>query len=103
MDCLVLPGITSRISQVNVDKGLITLPEDNKIADPDFDKSGEIDLLIGGLFWNLLCGADQKRTRTSDMVNNSFKMDHRGRTNRCAIKCEFNLAFSKQSGFMRPS
>ncbi|XP_071640848.1 uncharacterized protein [Temnothorax longispinosus] len=45
LDCLVLPVITSRLPQVNINKRFITLPEDNRIADPDFDKSGKIDLL----------------------------------------------------------
>lgn len=63
LDCLVLPVIISRLSQVNINKRLI-LPEDNRIADPDFDKTEEIDLLIGAsLFWNLLCVGQIKRRR----------------------------------------
>jgi len=56
LDCLVLPTITERLPQIQIDKKTIVLPEDARIANPLFDEPEKIDVLIGaGLFWNLLC------------------------------------------------
>lgn len=56
MDCLVFPIITERLPQLRLDRRLLKLSKDQKLADPDFDNPDKIDLLIGaGLFWNLLC------------------------------------------------
>lgn len=56
LDCLVLPHITERLSQVKINKKLLSLPADHKLADPTLDRPEKIDILIGaGLFWYLLC------------------------------------------------
>ncbi|XP_011858763.1 PREDICTED: uncharacterized protein LOC105556267, partial [Vollenhovia emeryi] len=45
---------------------LLNISRDQRLADPNFDKPGTIDLLIGaGLFWNLLCVGQIKMSRGS--------------------------------------
>ncbi|XP_011860125.1 PREDICTED: uncharacterized protein LOC105557485, partial [Vollenhovia emeryi] len=66
LDCLVLPRITERLPQFKLDRMLLNISRDQRLADPNFDKPGTIDLLIGaGLFWNLLCVGQIKMSRGS--------------------------------------
>ncbi|KAF2889828.1 hypothetical protein ILUMI_16345, partial [Ignelater luminosus] len=54
-DCFVLPAITNPTPSITFDKSFIELPSNVKLADPDFNVSRDIDLLIGAqLFWGLL-------------------------------------------------
>lgn len=55
LDCLILNEITGNlpVSSLNVE---LEIPQGIKLADPDFNKSAPIDLLIGAeIFWELLC------------------------------------------------
>lgn len=53
--CLVLPSITSKLPSIDVDAESIRIPSYIVLADPTFNVSSEIDLLIGAdIFWNLL-------------------------------------------------
>jgi hypothetical protein len=57
VDCFVLPKITQATPAVSFDKPTIELPSDIILADPNFNVSQEINLLIGaGLYWQLLIG-----------------------------------------------
>ncbi|KAJ8985407.1 hypothetical protein NQ317_017034, partial [Molorchus minor] len=52
---LILNKITQNIPNVTFDSSHLEIPE-LKLADPDFNTSGEIDILLGaGIFWELLC------------------------------------------------
>ncbi|XP_011860319.1 PREDICTED: uncharacterized protein LOC105557635 [Vollenhovia emeryi] len=54
-ECLVLPVITDRIPQVKLPQVKLRIPHHLSLADPEFDKPGDIDVLIGaGLFWKVL-------------------------------------------------
>lgn len=53
---LVLPVITSHIPGTSFDFQGLYIPDDLHLADPDFNESAPIDMLIGAsLFWDLLC------------------------------------------------
>ncbi|XP_025602297.2 uncharacterized protein LOC112694947 [Athalia rosae] len=55
-DYLILPRITERLPQVELDISSFNIPDGILLADPDFNVPGDIDMLIGaGLFWKLLC------------------------------------------------
>nr|XP_046478563.1 uncharacterized protein LOC124217212 [Neodiprion pinetum] len=71
--CLVLPNITERLPQLKLDKGLISLPEGLKLADPSFHEPGTIDLLVGaGLFWQLLCADSIKQQKGVPRLQNTL-------------------------------
>jgi hypothetical protein len=54
--CLVLDKITENLPVHIMDMSKITVPENIKLADPRFDCSGPVDLLIGAeLFLPLMC------------------------------------------------
>lgn len=53
--CLVLPQITTNLPNKTVDISEIQLPSHLKLADPKFNYSAPIDLLIGAdIFWTLI-------------------------------------------------
>ncbi|XP_063931822.1 uncharacterized protein LOC135143811 [Zophobas morio] len=54
--CLVLSNITENLPINPMDMSTISFPKKIKLADPDFDRPGPIDLLIGAeLFLPLMC------------------------------------------------
>ncbi|XP_070527718.1 uncharacterized protein [Cardiocondyla obscurior] len=56
MECIVTDVITERIPAVTVRRETIKLPPNIELADPQFNKASEIDMLIGAeLFWQLIC------------------------------------------------
>ncbi|XP_076377802.1 uncharacterized protein LOC117225168 [Megalopta genalis] len=56
LSCLVLETITEEMPNVPLNKIKLTIPKGVVPADPGFQTSGRIDLLIGaGPFWDLLC------------------------------------------------
>ncbi|KAJ3649851.1 hypothetical protein Zmor_021569 [Zophobas morio] len=56
LNCLVIPKISKNIPVRPFSKDELDIPEAVKLADPNFNLSQPIDLLIGaGLFWQLLC------------------------------------------------
>ncbi|XP_025996398.1 uncharacterized protein LOC113005278 [Solenopsis invicta] len=55
LKCLVMPTITERLPQIKVNTTSWNIPKDIKMADPDFNLPGTIELLIGSAkFWKLL-------------------------------------------------
>ncbi|XP_076299586.1 uncharacterized protein LOC143218338 [Lasioglossum baleicum] len=56
IDCLVIDRITDEMPNIPLNKVNILIPRGVRPADPDFQRPGRIDLLIGaGMFWDLLC------------------------------------------------
>lgn len=54
INCIILPYITTTYPSLNAEK-IINLPESIQLADPQFSKSSQIDILIGAnLFWDLI-------------------------------------------------
>ncbi|XP_043264280.1 uncharacterized protein LOC122404410 [Colletes gigas] len=61
VSCFVLKTITEDMPNVLIDRTSTATPPGMQLADPNFAKSKQIDLLIGaGLFWQLLCVGQQK-------------------------------------------
>lgn len=53
--CLIIPQITSNVPKVSFNKAIINIPDWVSLADPQFNVSNEIDLLLGSdLFWAIL-------------------------------------------------
>lgn len=56
ISCLILPTITDNIPNRPVDSSLLGIPSNIFLADPYFNVSREVDMIIGGdLFWDLMC------------------------------------------------
>ena len=55
LDLVALPNITGLLPSRFVDKGSLKIPSGFKLADPEFNKPAEVDILIGStLFYKLL-------------------------------------------------
>lgn len=56
VSCLVLPKITTCLPSQSFNKELIKIPSNIVLADPLFNRSGNIDMLLGAsIFYELLC------------------------------------------------
>ncbi|CAK9799142.1 hypothetical protein ANTPLA_LOCUS1909 [Anthophora plagiata] len=56
ISCFAIENITQDMPNIVLNRGTTCIPSHIVLADPDFDKSRSIDMLIGaGLFWHLLC------------------------------------------------
>lgn len=54
--CIVLPKITQNLPLIEYERSDFNIPNNIRLADPQFYKSGKIDLLIGAeMFWDLVC------------------------------------------------
>ncbi|KAJ8910421.1 hypothetical protein NQ315_013879 [Exocentrus adspersus] len=55
ISCLILPQITSNIPLVSFSTNNLEIPKNAQLADPDFNVSRPIDMLLGaGIFWRLI-------------------------------------------------
>ncbi|XP_011860315.1 PREDICTED: uncharacterized protein LOC105557632 [Vollenhovia emeryi] len=56
LQCVILQAITQRIPNVRIDRQRLDIPENIRLADPQFYVPSEVELLIGTeKFWDLLC------------------------------------------------
>ncbi|XP_043474287.1 uncharacterized protein LOC122506260 [Leptopilina heterotoma] len=56
LSCLVLPNITTNIPSASFEIDNLNIPDDLRMADPEFFESNPIDILMGAsIFWDLLC------------------------------------------------
>ncbi|XP_076247806.1 uncharacterized protein LOC143187478 [Calliopsis andreniformis] len=61
ISCLAIDTITQDMPNIVLNRSTTCIPSHIVLADPDFDKSRSIDVLIGaGLFWQLLCVGQHK-------------------------------------------
>nr|XP_037876794.1 uncharacterized protein LOC119630680 isoform X1 [Bombyx mori]XP_037876795.1 uncharacterized protein LOC119630680 isoform X1 [Bombyx mori] len=55
ISCFVLPQISSNLPNSTFDASICSLPSNIKLADPNFNHSAPVDMLIGAdLFWHLI-------------------------------------------------
>ncbi|XP_043263452.1 uncharacterized protein LOC122403788 [Colletes gigas] len=96
VSCLVLKTITEDMPNVPIDRTSTSCPPGMQLADPNFAKSKQVDLLIGaGLFWQLLCIGQQKagtegliwqKTRLGWVLGGQLNStDRRTRTSNCYV------------------
>lgn len=53
--CLVVPQITGKLPIHSFKKNMLPIPPNLNLADPNFNKTGDIDLLLGSsVFWSIL-------------------------------------------------
>lgn len=83
IDCLVLPAITVRLSQIKIDKSKISIPAEIRLADPAFDEPGPIFTHRSEIILvDTLCRAVKRRQHqrmTAMFVEDPVGMDSRKR------------------------
>ncbi|XP_071576977.1 uncharacterized protein [Temnothorax nylanderi] len=56
LDCIVAERVTDSIPAFNMRKSAFNLPRNIQLADPNFNVSTDIDILVGAkVFWSLIC------------------------------------------------
>ena len=100
---IVLPTITGQLPMRQIDKALIKVPRNICLADPQFDKPGEIDALIGNtLFYKLLSIGQIKLCNNAIILQkNITRVDNYGRSEKC--KSEFECAIKLFNNNIRKS
>lgn len=113
MECLVLPAITELLPQSRIDVTSIYVPKDAQLADPAYDTSGSIDILIGaGVYWKLLIGPPKNRREGLPALQNThLGLIIGGQINDCSSTAETSCHLitnadlhrhSRDSGNRRP-
>lgn len=73
LSCIVLPKITQNLPIVIIDTSRLEIPKNIKLADPCFNISGKIDLLIGvESFWELICVGQIKLGKHKPILQKSL-------------------------------
>ncbi|XP_012231348.1 uncharacterized protein [Linepithema humile] len=63
IQCIVTDQITCKLPTLTMKRDVYDLPRNLKLADPQFNVSAEIDVLLGAeVFWDLLCVGQIKRS-----------------------------------------
>lgn len=66
---LILERITENLPYVSFDSSMVNLPANIEFADPNFNESKPIDLLLGAsIFYDILCVGQIKYTKTSPIM-----------------------------------
>lgn len=56
LQCLIMDKITENLPTMTLDKAHLDIPKNLTLADPEFNATDKVDMLIGaGLFWELTC------------------------------------------------
>ncbi|XP_071574579.1 uncharacterized protein [Temnothorax nylanderi] len=72
LKCLILPNITEQLPQSRIDVTQIAMPKSIRLADPVFDKPGQINLLVGaGLYWKILIGDPRNQVPGQPALQNT--------------------------------
>nr|CAI5839136.1 unnamed protein product [Callosobruchus analis] len=106
LNCLVIPQITERLSKVCFDKSAIPLPNYIRLADPTFNISGDVDILLGSqAFWSLICAGQEKinndslilqNTRLGYVIAGNMDIPSNTSLNHCStVDCELNEQLTK--------
>ncbi|XP_018398099.1 PREDICTED: uncharacterized protein LOC108776086 [Cyphomyrmex costatus] len=65
IDCVLSDHITDSLPSIPVDQSRVHITHNVRLADPDFHRCSDIDLLIGAeLFWQLICVGQIKACRS---------------------------------------
>ncbi|XP_072389396.1 uncharacterized protein [Diabrotica undecimpunctata] len=100
ISCLVMPEITGRLPSVTLNRESLNIPSNVTLADPHFNVSSPIDILIGAdTFWDLLCVGQIKlshgqptlhKTKLGWIVSGPIPFLSRNKTN-CHFSSNRNL------------
>lgn len=104
ISCLVMPQICDSVPSQKLNISHLDIPSHLKLADPEFDKPGRIDLLLGAeIFYSLLCigqvnlGKDQlvlQKTRLGWIMTGSFGILSKQSS---LVKCNFSMNVDVQT------
>ncbi|XP_018367479.1 PREDICTED: uncharacterized protein LOC108763994 [Trachymyrmex cornetzi] len=69
LDCIVTDHVTDKLPAFTIKRSAFEIPQNIKLADPQFNVASEIDLLIGAeQFWRLLCVGQIKSSPTQPIL-----------------------------------
>ncbi|CAH1977156.1 unnamed protein product [Acanthoscelides obtectus] len=72
INCLVIPRITDKLPIVSFDSSSLNIPRDTELADPQFNISDEVDILLGSeVFWSVMVPGLKKGTRRLVWLQNT--------------------------------
>ncbi|XP_056631434.1 uncharacterized protein LOC130441674 [Diorhabda sublineata] len=55
INCLIIPQITDKLPAFSFDKNILDIPKNLTLADPNFNESSQVEMLVSAsLFWKLL-------------------------------------------------
>ncbi|KAJ8963863.1 hypothetical protein NQ317_004277 [Molorchus minor] len=70
--CLVIPQITDELPLKSFDKYLLNIPSTINLADPEFNNTGEIDILLGSnVFWSILSIGQERLGQNMPLLQNT--------------------------------
>lgn len=70
VSCLVIPHITNRLPNVEIDTSTLNLPANIELADPSFFNPSDIHMLLGAdVFWEIVHGHQIITIRLVDSFN----------------------------------
>lgn len=73
ISCFILPKITDDLPNNNIDISQWNIPDHLNLADPLFNESGEVDLLLGAsVFWTLLRNGKISLGKTKPVLQNTL-------------------------------
>nr|CAH7713646.1 unnamed protein product [Callosobruchus chinensis] len=72
VSCLVIPSITGKLPVKSFGKNKLKLPSELKLADPNFNVSGDIDMLLGsGVFWSVSVPGRKRNDKNVPVLQNT--------------------------------
>lgn len=72
LDFLVTNKITGNIPQISFDTSRFYIPSNIKLADPKFNQSGNVDILLGaGIFYNVLSNGQIRLGKNAPVLQNT--------------------------------
>lgn len=70
--CLILPRITEKLPMMSFNKNILNIPKGLLMADPDYNISGEVEMLLGSdVFWSILCSGQERLGPNLPILQNS--------------------------------
>lgn len=73
VDCLILPKITDKLPMMTFKENYLNIPKGLQLADPTFNVSADIDILLGSaIFWSILCTGQEKLGQNLPVLQNTY-------------------------------
>ena len=70
--CLVLCKITDKLPTMSFNKNMLKIPANWQLADPNFNISSDIDMLLGSnVFWEILCRGQERLGPNAPILQNT--------------------------------
>ncbi|GJQ68936.1 hypothetical protein Trydic_g12026, partial [Trypoxylus dichotomus] len=72
INCMVIPKITDKLPTKSFESSFLVLPKDLMLADPIFNISADIDILLGShAFWSIICSGQRILGKNMPILQNT--------------------------------